>query len=177
MNFQKFIESNKKEALSIEIKKDNYGYSVWKKYNLHSDKLEHSEFESEAITVKDGALVLNKHAHSSSFGNQTLSLNSKDLKKNKGILEIQQLVNYIANSLQGQYNDEYQSMAQRYVVGKMVMGLRKWIVRGFNNRWRGGITARRKKEALTDKDRFFSEDFNFHSSPISGKWESPSNVS
>lgn len=112
---------------------------------------------SEAFTVDDkGNLKLNQHAKKTSFGNQNISL---DLAQDKGVLEVRNLINKIANDMHGQYNDEYQSMFQRQVVGKMVFMLRKWIVPGFNRRWRGASSATKKKELLRpDVDVFYSED-------------------
>jgi len=111
----------------------------------------------EAFSVgEDGNLKLNKYVYKTSFGNQKLSL---DLTNDKGILEVRNLINKIANDMHGQYNDEYQSMFQRRVVGKMVGMLRKWIVPGFNRRWRGSNRAFKKKDLLRkDIDVFFSED-------------------
>src|SRR5690606_33698433 len=100
-------------------------------------------------------LTLNKHVYMTNFGNSTFSLNSKD----KGLLEIKQLINKIAHDLHGNYNDEIQNMAQRTIVGKMVFMLRKWMVPGFNRRWRGAVHFKTPTDKLQDEvDNFYSED-------------------
>ena len=112
----------------------------------------HQAFE---VNKETGKLVLNKFVHSTSFGRQKISL---DTAADKGLLEVKNLVNKIANDLHGQYNKEYQSYAQRHVSGKMVFMLRKWMVRGFTRRWRGANKATRDKDLLTADDKFYSED-------------------
>lgn len=110
----------------------------------------------EAFSVVDGKLEFNQHAKKTTFGTQDISL---DVKNDKGILEVRNLINKIANDIHGNYNDEIQAMSQRYILGKMAFMLRKWIVRGFNRRWRGGIHAFKKKEELRKGvDTFYSED-------------------
>lgn len=94
---------------------------------------------------KTGKLVLNKHAAKTSYGKHSISLNN--LKNNKSILEIKQLINKVAHDLHGNYNPAIQSMAQRYVFLKLVFMLRKWVVSGFNTRWQGtAATVKRIKD-------------------------------
>lgn len=57
----------------------------------------------------------------------------------------------------GNYDNNNQAQAQRYVAGKMGFMLRKWLVRGTQRRWRGISTASRSKEELQEGDIFFSE--------------------
>lgn len=112
---------------------------------------------SEAFSVdpKTNNLVLNKHVYKTNFGNSTFSLNTKD----KGLLEVKALINKIAHDLHGNYNDEIQNMAQRTIVGKMMFMLRKWMVPGFNRRWRGAVHFRTPTDKLQDEvDNFYSED-------------------
>lgn len=110
----------------------------------------------EAFSINDeGKLTINEHAHSTSFGDKVLSL---DLANDKALVEIKALVNNVAMKLHGQYNEDIQSHAQRYVIGKMAFMLRKWVVPGFMARWKGVTTSARRKELLQDKDRHFSED-------------------
>ena len=111
----------------------------------------------DAISVnkETNKLQLNKHVKKTSFGEQNISL---DTSKDKGFLEIKNLVNIIANDLHGQYNSEYQSLFQRYVLGKMVLMLRKWMIRGFTKRWRGAEKAFRDPKLMTENDKFYSED-------------------
>jgi hypothetical protein len=112
---------------------------------------------AEALDVsKDGTITLNPHAKKTNFGNADLSL---DLKKDKGLLEVKQLINKIAHDLHGNYNDDIQNMAQRTIHGKLFFMLRKWMVPGFNKRWRGAVTAFTNKEDLReDVDMYYSED-------------------
>jgi hypothetical protein len=63
--------------------------------------------------------------------------------------------------MHGNYNPEIQSMAQRTVTGKMLFMLRKWMVPGFNRRWRGAVHELNWKTDNpldVDADRFYSED-------------------
>lgn len=112
---------------------------------------------ANAITLgKNNELVLNPHVHKTSHGNDVFSL---DLKSGKGLLEVKGLINKIAHDLHGNYNDDIQNMAQRYVVGKAIFMLRKWLVPGFNRRWRGAayglktpIDERREQDVMYSED-------------------------
>lgn len=113
---------------------------------------------AEAITLdKDNKLVLNPHVHKTSHGNSVFSL---DLKKGKGLLEIKGLVNKIAHDLHGNYNEDLQNMAQRYVWGKAIFMLKKWLVPGFNKRWRGAVYMFKgiPLDERREQDVMYSED-------------------
>jgi len=115
---------------------------------------------AEAFTVdeKTQKLTLNKHIRKTSFGNSTFTM---DTTKGKGILELKQLINKLAHDMHGNYNEEIQSMGQRYIVGKMMFMLRKWMIPGFNRRWRGAVHElnwRTDNPLDVDAERFYSED-------------------
>lgn len=112
---------------------------------------------AEAITVdpKTNQLQLNKHVYKTSFGNSGFSFNTKD----KGLLEVRALINKLAHDMHGNYNEEIQNMAQRHMFGKMAFMLRKWMIPGFNRRWRGFVHATTPTDKLQDEvDNFYSED-------------------
>lgn len=111
----------------------------------------------QAISVgKDNKLTLNPNVSTTTFGNSVFNL---DPNKGKGLLEVKNLVNKIAHDLHGNYSDEIQIMAQRYIAGKMVFMLRKWMVPGFNKRWRGAVNFNKKTSDLRDEmDNMYSED-------------------
>jgi polyhydroxyalkanoate synthesis regulator phasin len=112
---------------------------------------------AEAIEIdsETGKLKLNKHAYKTSFGNSPIGLGGKDV----GLVEIKGLINKIAYDLHGNYSDEHQTMLQRYTVGKFIMMLRKWIVPGFNKRWRGAVYFATPQDELQDQvENFYSED-------------------
>lgn len=111
----------------------------------------------EAIDVNSkGELIINKFAYKTNFGNAKLSTN---LKKDKGILEIKNLINKIAHDIHGNYNEELQAMGQRYVLGKMLSMFRKWVIPGFNRRWRGAVHFTKQQSELdAEVEAFYSED-------------------
>jgi hypothetical protein len=112
---------------------------------------------AEAISVDaKGNMSINPNMYKTNYGNSRLSL---DTKKDKGLLEVKQLINKIAHDLHGNYNEEIQNMAQRYAMGKLFFMLRKWMVPGFNKRWRGANRIWANKDDLReDVDMFYSED-------------------
>lgn len=138
---------------AIKVKNSNNEYidkqgkvvSKDKAMNLH-----------EAFSIENGQLKLNQYASFTSFGEQKFSLN---VIKDKGVLEVRNLINKIANDMYGQYNDELQSHMQRHTWFKMFSMLRKWIVPLFNRRWRGAYSINTRKENLReDIDIYYSED-------------------
>lgn len=108
-----------------------------------------------SIDEKTGKLALNEYAYKTSYGNSPIVLGTRE----KGLLEIKGLVNKIAHDLHGNYNEEIQAMAQRYTILKPVFMLRKWIIPGFNKRWRGAAYFNKPQDELQDQvENFYSED-------------------
>jgi len=117
----------------------------------------------EAITVKDGKLVVDDIVHSTTF-----SPNANG-NKNTILEETRALIKKVSSDLHGQYDKELQAHAQRSIWGKFPFMFRKWLVPGFDRRWRGtaNVVSFKKEgwqtfEDLRDidnrKNRFFSGD-------------------
>lgn len=151
-----YIHGTLMYAIMDNIKvKNSKGQFVDKDGNVVSKAKAMTFDEAFTVDKETNKLVLNKHASNISFGQEIVSF---DLDSDKGILEVRNLINKIAYDIQGNYNDEVQSLAQRHIWGKMAFMLRKWIVPAFNRRWRGGNKATKRKSELREIDRFYSED-------------------
>ena len=144
---------------NIKVKNKN-GQYINKEGKPVSTKAEAMSLD-EAYEVKDGKLVLNENVDTTSF-NESRSVSKGGKKSIDGelgiIFDTRRLVNKVIADMHGQYNDEIQSAAQRTVIGKLVFMLRKWLLRGFDRRWRGAYKSLVNKEDLRPEDRFFSED-------------------
>jgi len=95
-------------------------------------------------------LVLNRHVQNTSFttggGQAQIMLETRNLIKSK-IIE-----------LHGNYDAELQSHAQRYVLGKMIFFLRKWMEPGLIRRWRGFKHVLKSTDELSEVERYYSAD-------------------
>jgi len=117
----------------------------------------------EAITTENGTLKL----HPSVF-NTTFSFNANG-DADKILSETRNFVKKVSSDLHGQYDKDLQAHAQREIWGKFLFMFRKWIVPGFDKRWRGTAnvvsfkkegwqTFEELREEENLKNRFFSED-------------------
>jgi hypothetical protein len=85
---------------------------------------------AEAYTVKDGKLELNSNVKHNEFDIR----NTHD--SIEGQTSITNLIGDTKADLFGQYDSEMNSILQRYWFGKAIMMFRKFIIRGFDRRWR-----------------------------------------
>jgi GNAT superfamily N-acetyltransferase len=114
--------------------------------------------EGKVVDKKDAASLLDvmefengqmkfKHAVYS-------TLNNRPVNTLEGVDHVGATIKNLAADLYGQYDSNMKSMAQTYWWGRLGMGLRKWLVRGFNRRWRGAYTINRDER---DIDKTFNE--------------------
>lgn len=123
----------------------------------------------EAMTVEKGILKMHNSVHSSDF--------SPNAKGDKDVIleEARAFIKKVSSDLHGQYDRELQSHFQRGTWGKFMSMFRKWLVPGFDRRWRGTANlvyqekVNGKKQFKTQtfedlrkednrKNRFFSSD-------------------
>lgn len=71
--------------------------------------------------------------------------------------KINRKVKDIIADLQGMYDKTNQSQIERYWFGKLGTFLRRWMVRGVQNRWRGVATVNRDISELDEDELFYSE--------------------
>ena len=117
----------------------------------------------EAVTVKDGKLVVDPIVYNSTFSSNANGNSDKILEETRA------LVKKISSDLHGQYDAELAAHFQRSIWGKFTFMFRKWLVPGFDRRWRGtaNVISFKKEgwETFEDlriednrKNRFFSSD-------------------
>jgi len=82
------------------------------------------------------------------------TLNNGAIDTLEGVDHIGATIKNLAADLYGQYDPNMKSMAQTYWWGRLAFGLRKWLVRGFNKRYRGAYATFKDKR---DIDRTFNE--------------------
>ena len=135
--------------------------------NITTDKSKAMSLD-EAYTIQDGKLVLNpKVTYTTHSLINKYFENSNDT--GQAATEIAGYMQGIYADLYGQYNEHLKTMAQRTVIGKMVMSMKGWLPRGIHRRFRGMTTAipiesmgfltfeELHDEANMDK-RFYSQD-------------------
>jgi len=75
------------------------------------------------------------------------------------ILETRNLIRSKIDELQGQYTDDIQAHAQRYMLGKVGFFLRKWTLPGYLRRYRGFKNAfKPADQELSEADSFYNQD-------------------
>ena len=79
------------------------------------------------------------------------------------LLEARNLIRSKVDELHGQYTNDIQAHAQRYMLGKMGFFLRKWMIPGYLRRFRGITTSFKPSDAeLSEADLFYSADQKEH---------------
>lgn len=79
------------------------------------------------------------------------------------LLETRNLIRSKIDELHGQYTNDIQSHAQRYMLGKLGFFLRKWMIPGYLRRFRGAKNAFKPSDAeLAEADEFYSADQKEH---------------
>jgi len=79
------------------------------------------------------------------------------------LLETRNLIRSKVDELHGQYTNDIQSHAQRYMLGKMAFFLRKWMIPGYLRRFRGIQNSFKPSDAeLSEADEFYSADQKEH---------------
>jgi hypothetical protein len=79
------------------------------------------------------------------------------------LLETRNLIRSKVDELHGQYTNDIQAHAQRYMLGKMGFFLRKWMIPGYLRRFRGIQNAFKPSDAeLKEADEFYSADQKNH---------------
>lgn len=101
----------------------------------------------DMMFFEDGQMKF-KHAVYSTISNTRLD-------SLQGITDIASKIKSLSADMFGQYDASMKSMAQTYWWGRLGFALRKWMVRGFNRRWRGFYTLARGEQK--DTDRVFNE--------------------
>jgi len=155
-----FIQGQLMYAITDNIKvKDKNGKYLDRNFRP-TDDVKSAISLDEAIEFKDGVAVLNENVHSTTFSD------TADGNHEQILLETRSLMKKISSDLHGLYDSKIQAHAQRFVAGKFMFMLRKWLVPGFDRRWRGMVYAVGKDaltfEELRDEDnryrRFYSPD-------------------
>lgn len=121
----------------------------------------------EAITVENGKLKVHPSVHSTTFSPNANGDVDSILE------ETRVFIKKISSDLHGQYDQELQAHFQRGTWGKMMFMFRKWLVPGFDRRWRGTAnlaqfdkttnkiqwqTYQELRDEDNRKNRFFSSD-------------------
>ena len=79
------------------------------------------------------------------------------------LLETRNLIRSKVDELHGQYTNDIQAHAQRYMLGKMGFFLRKWMIPGYLRRFRGIQNSFKPSDAeLKEADEFYSADQKNH---------------
>lgn len=79
------------------------------------------------------------------------------------LLETRNLIRSKVDELHGQYTNDIQAHAQRYMLGKMGFFLRKWMIPGYLRRFRGIQNSFKPADAeLSEADEFYSADQKEH---------------
>lgn len=155
-----FIQSQLMYAITDGIKvKNKDGRFLDKNFRPTNDESKAISLD-EAIEFKQGVAVINEAVFSTTFSDTANGDHEQIL------LETRSLLKKISSDLHGQYDSKLQSHAQRFILGKFMFMLRKWLVPGFDRRWRGAIHTVGKDsltfEELRDEDnrhrRFYSGD-------------------
>tara|TARA_R110000850_G_scaffold34024_1_gene92218 strand:+ start:25445 stop:29839 length:4395 start_codon:yes stop_codon:yes gene_type:complete len=153
------------DRIKAKDKQSNY---LDKEFKPTKDKTKAISLD-EAITVEKGKLVV----HPSVFAT-TFSPNAEGNTDNI-LEETRVLIKKMSSDLHGQYDNELQAHFQRGTWGKFIFMFRKWLVPGFDRRWRGTanlvytdvengkkVTKFQDYKFLRDEDnrknRFFSSD-------------------
>jgi len=75
------------------------------------------------------------------------------------LLETRNLIRSKVDELHGQYTNDIQAHAQRYMLGKMGFFLRKWMIPGYLRRFRGVTNSFKPADKeLAEADEFYSAD-------------------
>lgn len=99
----------------------------------------------EAFSIKDGNLVFNDKANSSSFTNSDFS--------ELGMIQHQNLIKKKIIDLHGQYDNKLQSHIQRFWYGKLFFMFRKWMLSSYKRRYRGMAHAGKSWDSLTEEQK------------------------
>jgi hypothetical protein len=91
------------------------------------------------------------------WSDDNLTVEGFDSMTREAEFAINRRIKDIAADLQGNYDSNNRAMLQRYWYGKLAFYLRKWIVRGVQNRWRGVETTDKAFDDLSESDKFYSE--------------------
>ena len=79
------------------------------------------------------------------------------------LLETRNLIRSKVDELHGQYTNDIQAHAQRYMLGKMGFFLRKWMIPGYLRRFKGIQNSFKPSDAeLKESDEFYSADQKNH---------------
>jgi hypothetical protein len=149
-------------AMMDKIKvKDKSGNYLDKDFKPTKDKTKAISLD-ESITVEKGILKVHPSVHSTTFSENANGNIDTILE------ETRVYVKKVSSDLHGQYDKELASHFQRGTWGKFTTMFRKWLVPGFDRRWRGTANLIGKKENRQTyedlrgedqrKNRFFSSD-------------------
>jgi len=108
----------------------------------------------EAHTFNGNDLTLNPLVHSTEL---TKGVSNDD------ILKLSKYIQKVGRSLFGNYDSQNKAIAQRTIIGHMVMQMRGWLIPGIQKRWRG------VNKAFIDSDKLTMEQLSY--SAESGKFE------
>ena len=104
----------------------------------------------EAFTVKDDRLVLDPRVAKTTWQQDVNELGDAE------IFEIAYYIQDVNMDLNGNYRTDEKSFMSRFVSGKLVELLRKWVARATTRRFRGINTATKRVEELNAHERFYS---------------------
>lgn len=142
-----FIQGTMVYAVMDNIKvKDKLGNYVDKEGNIVADR-DSAATMDEIYKVSNGVIK---------WSNNDLTIEGFDRVNKDTEYAINRRMKDIAADLHGNYDSNNKAMIQRYWYGKLAFYLRKWIVRGVQNRWRGIDTTDRNFLDVDDSKKFIS---------------------
>jgi hypothetical protein len=103
---------------------------------------------NDVLSIENGKVIIDSRAKIMTESNLPVNENS--------LLLIGRKIADLRAYSQGQYAGNKRNQAQRYVVGRLVQSMRKWLWRSIANKWRGIDTAFIRNKDLQDEDMFYS---------------------
>lgn len=155
-----YVQSTLMYSMMNKIKVlDKNGNYLDKDFKPTKDKSKAVSLD-EAITFEKGKVNVHSSVYNTNFSDTANGDTDKILEETRAYIK------KVSSDLHGQYDNDLQSHAQRSFWGKFAFMFRKWLVPGFDRRWRGTATTVGKNKIdfdfLRDEDsrnsRFFSSD-------------------
>jgi hypothetical protein len=149
-------------------------YAVMEKIKIQNNKGEFIDKNGKVVNTEKEAASINDMIRFEKFGNGAVKMYMDKMVERTtftpegGRENIQnQTRNLIKSKIaeaQGLYDNELQAHAQRSVIGKMGFFLRKWMLPGYERRFRGaGLRAiTTEYDAMLETDKFYSADQRQH---------------
>lgn len=145
-------------------------YAVLKSIKVQNDKGQWINAKGEVVKTKSEAAGMDEMISYEKVGKnnamklvldplvQNTSFTTAASSQDKIMLETRNLIKSKIIELHGNYDAELQAHAQRYILGKMVFFLRKWMEPGLLRRWRGVKNVLKNTDDLSEVERYYSAD-------------------